>query len=266
MEYDDGNVDQSCRWGEREEGRERNPMDMVRGAHMDGDRSAPNDRSFPRGQEGHPEIGRSGRDGAGGNSWGDRRLREQTEGKRGETVRGRNETFDGREEDGVRKGHDRAERPRDDSRSARGREEVRDRQGQGSSRREDKREPRESRRRSRSREREGERSKDRRRERSKDREPSPYTKALESWRKFKQAEKVVLDQVPFFIHAFLTEFSQVANRREIFDKRPEDHPAYGEEWRTFWEKRLEGFGSHVVCLYLFLLQVQRTAGPRKRCS
>ena len=207
MEYDDGDVDQSCRWGEREEGRERNPMDMVRGAHMDGDRSAPNDRGSPRGQEGHPEIGRSGRDGAGGNSWGDRRLREQTEGKRGETVRGRNETFDGREEDGVRKGHDRAERPRDDSRSARGREEVRDRQGQGSSRREDKREPRESRRRSRSREREGERSKDRRRERSKDREPSPYTKALESWRKFKQAEKVVLDQVPSFINALLTEFS-----------------------------------------------------------
>ena len=32
---------------------------------------------------------------------------------------------------------------------------------------------------------------------------------------------------------------QVATRREIFDKRPEDHPAYGEEWRIFWEKRWE---------------------------
>ena len=39
----------------------------------------------------------------------------------------------------------------------------------------------------------------------------------------------------------------MANRREIFDKRPEDHPAYGEEWRTFWEKRLARYGSYVMC-------------------
>ena len=29
----------------------------------------------------------------------------------------------------------------------------------------------------------------------------------------------------------------VQRKREIYDKRPEDHPDYPEEWRLFWEKR-----------------------------
>merc|ERR1719430_1837877 len=183
--------------------RERNPMDMVRGAYMDGDRSAPQGRDYPKDQEVQPEIGR--RDGAGGQGWEDRRSREDASGRREEP--------DGRRE-GSRSGKDESRSGREESRPGRSRDEGRGRQG---SRREEKREEKgsSSRRRSRSREKE--------RARSKERESSPYSKALESWRKFKQAEKVALDQV--------------ATRREIFDKRPEDHPAYGEEWRIFWEKR-----------------------------
>jgi hypothetical protein len=29
----------------------------------------------------------------------------------------------------------------------------------------------------------------------------------------------------------------IDRKKEIFDKRPEDHPAYPEEWKIFWEKR-----------------------------
>ena len=29
----------------------------------------------------------------------------------------------------------------------------------------------------------------------------------------------------------------VQRKKEIYDKRPEDHPDYPEEWRLFWEKR-----------------------------
>jgi hypothetical protein len=29
----------------------------------------------------------------------------------------------------------------------------------------------------------------------------------------------------------------VNRKKEIYDKRPEDHPRYGEEWRQFWEQR-----------------------------
>jgi hypothetical protein len=32
-------------------------------------------------------------------------------------------------------------------------------------------------------------------------------------------------------------FDTVNRKKEIFDKRPEDHPHYPEEWRIFWEKR-----------------------------
>ena len=136
---------------------------------MDGDRSAPQGRDYPKEQEVHPEIGRT--DGSGGQGWEDRRSREDASGRRGEP--------DGRGE-GSRSG-------REESRSGRSRDEGRGRQG---SRREERREEKvgSSRRRSRSREKE-------RVVRSKEREPSPYSKALESWRKFKQAEKVALDQV-----------------------------------------------------------------------
>lgn len=37
----------------------------------------------------------------------------------------------------------------------------------------------------------------------------------------------------------------VQRKKEIYDKRPEDHPDYPEEWRLFWEKRykeLQGQG------------------------
>lgn len=32
-------------------------------------------------------------------------------------------------------------------------------------------------------------------------------------------------------------FEAVNRKKEIYDKRPEDHPQYPEEWRIFWEKR-----------------------------
>ena len=31
----------------------------------------------------------------------------------------------------------------------------------------------------------------------------------------------------------------VNRKKEIYDKRPEDHPQYPEEWRIFWEKRYQ---------------------------
>ena len=32
-------------------------------------------------------------------------------------------------------------------------------------------------------------------------------------------------------------YDGVHRKKEIYDKRPEDHPQYPEEWRIFWEKR-----------------------------
>ena len=29
----------------------------------------------------------------------------------------------------------------------------------------------------------------------------------------------------------------IDRKKEIYDKRPEDHPVYPEEWRLFWERR-----------------------------
>ena len=178
----------SSRWGSsREEERERNPMDLVRGAHMDGDRSAPQGRDYPKDQEVHPEIGR--RDGAGGGQdWEDRRTRVDASGRREEAGGRREDSRPGREESKSGRDNSRSVREelrpgREDSRSGRSRDEGRG--GRQGSRREDKGSS--SRRRSRSKEKE--------KARSKDREPSPYSKALESWRKFKQAEKVALDQV-----------------------------------------------------------------------
>ena len=52
---------------------------------------------------------------------------------------------------------------------------------------------------------------------------APYDRAMERWRRFKQAEGVML--------------SSVNRRKDIYDKRPEDHPDYANEWQTFWEKR-----------------------------
>eukprot|EP00092_Neocalanus_flemingeri_P001633 GFUD01001743.1.p1 GENE.GFUD01001743.1~~GFUD01001743.1.p1 ORF type:complete len:1274 (+),score=352.69 GFUD01001743.1:59-3880(+) len=63
------------------------------------------------------------------------------------------------------------------------------------------------------------RSRDKRRERS----VSPYVVIMEKWNRFKKAEGVML--------------SNISNRKDIYDKRPEDHPKYGEEWKMFWEKR-----------------------------
>jgi hypothetical protein len=31
--------------------------------------------------------------------------------------------------------------------------------------------------------------------------------------------------------------SSINRKRDIYDKRPEDHPAYPEEWKMFWERR-----------------------------
>ena len=34
-------------------------------------------------------------------------------------------------------------------------------------------------------------------------------------------------------------FDSVQRKKDIYDKRPEDHPQYPEEWRIFWEKRYQ---------------------------
>lgn len=61
------------------------------------------------------------------------------------------------------------------------------------------------------------------RPRRRQRSGSPYSKAFEKWKKFKQSEKVMLGNLD--------------RKREIYDKRPEDHPNYPEEWKIFWERR-----------------------------
>ena len=62
-----------------------------------------------------------------------------------------------------------------------------------------------------------------RRSRSRSRSLSPFSVAYENWSRFKQAEKVMLDTLN--------------RKRDIFDKRPEDHPDYPAEWKDFWEMR-----------------------------
>merc|ERR1719347_869104 len=81
---------------------------------------------------------------------------------------------------------------------------------------------------SRDRRREEDKSSGRRRSRSRDRSKrersvSPYVAAREKWDRFKKAESVML--------------SNISKRKEIYEKRPEDHPKYGDEWKLFWEKR-----------------------------
>merc|ERR1719150_572488 len=55
------------------------------------------------------------------------------------------------------------------------------------------------------------------------RSDSPFSVFYDNWKKFKQAERVMFDTVN--------------RKKDIYDKRPEDHPQYPEEWRIFWEKR-----------------------------
>ena len=62
-----------------------------------------------------------------------------------------------------------------------------------------------------------------RRSRSRSRSLSPFSAAHENWSRFRQAEKVMLDTLN--------------RKRDIFDKRPEDHPDYPAEWKDFWEMR-----------------------------
>ena len=68
-------------------------------------------------------------------------------------------------------------------------------------------------------------SRSRRPESSRKRSDSPFSVAYENWRKYKQAERCM--------------YETVNRKRDIFDKRPEDHPQYPEEWRIFWEKRYQ---------------------------
>ena len=107
----------------------------------------------------------------------------------------------GREEEG-RRGRD---NPRVvDVRPGKGREEGRSREGV-----EWERVRREEKGR-RSRSMEKKRSRSRGRTKRKERSISPYMLAMEKWNKFKKAEKVMLNQMK--------------TKREVFDKRPEDHP------------------------------------------
>lgn len=36
---------------------------------------------------------------------------------------------------------------------------------------------------------------------------------------------------------FKVMLSAVNRKRDIYDKRPEDHPNYADEWKDFWENR-----------------------------
>lgn len=46
---------------------------------------------------------------------------------------------------------------------------------------------------------------------------------MERWKRFKRAERVML--------------SGLSRKKDIYDKRPEDHPDYGVEWTIFWEEK-----------------------------
>ena len=122
---------------------------------------------------------------------------------------------------------------RDDRRGSRGesrderrgnREESRDDRRGARDEERDGRRGGDSRRRSRSRDRGGSRrGRSGSRERVRPRSVSPYVVAMESWTKFKKAEKEML--------------AKISKRRDTFEKRPEDHPKYAEEWKSFWERR-----------------------------
>eukprot|EP00094_Tigriopus_californicus_P012109 TCALIF_11701-PB protein Name:"Similar to CG7065 Uncharacterized protein CG7065 (Drosophila melanogaster)" AED:0.08 eAED:0.08 QI:4647/1/0.93/1/0.71/0.66/15/0/864 len=73
------------------------------------------------------------------------------------------------------------------------------------------------------RERRSSRSRERERERKRSRSLSPFTLAHNKWSKFHKAERVML--------------SSLNRKKSIYDKRPEDHPLYGQEWTQFWEMR-----------------------------
>ena len=68
-----------------------------------------------------------------------------------------------------------------------------------------------------------ERRRSRSRSRRRGRSVSPYVTAMENWNKFKRAEKAML--------------ADICSRRDLAERRPEDHPRYGPEWKQFWEKR-----------------------------
>ena len=75
----------------------------------------------------------------------------------------------------------------------------------------------------RSRKRSRSKSRSRSRSRRRARSVSPFVCAMENWKKFKKAEAAML--------------SEIGARRSGAERRPEDHPKYGEEWKYFWEKR-----------------------------
>ena len=58
---------------------------------------------------------------------------------------------------------------------------------------------------------------------SRSRSISPYVIAMQNWNKFKTMESVML--------------KKVKTKREVFQKRPEDHPSYGDEWKLFWKNK-----------------------------
>ena len=214
---------ESRREREREKERERNPLDLVRGAHMDGDR-----REVPRSREEVPksreEVSKPKQDVP--------RVKEVSK-SREEVPRAREEMPRTREEVYREK-----RRPNDGTRE---RAEAHGRTRREEDRGRDKREEEKGRKRSRSRDRKRSRSRERKRsrERRRERSTSPYVLAMEQWTKFKKSESVML--------------AQLQKRREIFDKRPEDHPRYGDEWKLFWEKRYKelqvkyGHWSMVIC-------------------
>ena len=57
--------------------------------------------------------------------------------------------------------------------------------------------------------------------------------------------------------------NNVLQRKEFFERRPEDHPKYSEEWKLFWERRYKelqvqgrdpnshDFQVRVVCQLIF---------------
>lgn len=181
--------------GDEERGRdrgeeERGAMEKVRGAHMDGERNLPRGRREEREQV----EGRAGSEVASKEKF----VRpDMEEGARG---RGRDVVV---EDTRVGRGKERKEEGRKRDRWDEGRSREGDRKEEGGSREGDKKEVRSrdggkkeegrsrERRRSRSKEQRRSRSRDRRRERS----VSPHVAAMERWKKFKQAEKVMLDQV-----------------------------------------------------------------------
>ena len=46
---------------------------------------------------------------------------------------------------------------------------------------------------------------------------------MQNFDKFKKAEGAML--------------KNISSKKELYKKRPEDHPNYGDEWVVFWKKR-----------------------------